>query len=281
MILHITHNDLDGAGCAILVKKCFEMVNTAYLNYDEVDSYLEENYKTYDKIIITDVTPSKAKIEKLKNKMNLTLIDHHKSTEVLKKYDFTIHSLEKSATLLTYEWLISNNHKIEEYNELAECINDYDLWLMKRDDSLKMNMLFTLIGIGKYVERFVNNPSVKFNETEQYLLEIENENQEKYISQATNNTYFFRDKFGNSVAVVFAERYNSELGNYLVTNEDVDYTIIINAQKNKISLRSKTEVDISGIAVDNGGGGHKNAAGFSTDFDFCLEKFLKEIGVLD
>ncbi len=161
MILHITHNDLDGAGCAILIKKCFDRVNTAYLNYDEVDSYLEENYKMYDKVIITDVTPTPLKIEKLKNKMNLTLIDHHKSTEVLKKYDFTIHSLEKSATLLTYEWLVEKGYHIENYKELAECINDYDLWLMKIEDSLKMNMLFTLIGIGRYVERFVENLSVK------------------------------------------------------------------------------------------------------------------------
>jgi oligoribonuclease NrnB/cAMP/cGMP phosphodiesterase (DHH superfamily) len=281
LILHITHNDLDGAGCAILIKKCFKMVNTAYLNYDEVDDYLEENYRMYDKIIITDVTPSLSKIEKIGHKMNLTLIDHHKSTEVLKKYDFTIHSLEKSATLLTYEWLISKGYEIKDYESLAYCINDYDLWIMEIKDSLKMNMLFTLIGIGRYVERFVKNPSVNFTDTELYLLEIEEENQEKYILQAVNQTNYFRDEDGNSVAVVFAERYNSELGNYLVINQNVDYVIIINAQKNKISLRSKPEVDISGIAVNNGGGGHKNAAGFSTDFDFCLEDFLFQIGVIN
>jgi nanoRNase/pAp phosphatase (c-di-AMP/oligoRNAs hydrolase) len=67
----------------------------------------------------------------------------------------------------------------------------------------------------------------------------------------------------------------------LVKEENLDYVIIINAQKNKISLRSKKEIDVSIIAQKNGGGGHKNAAGFSTEFDFGIEKFLRSIGVLN
>jgi oligoribonuclease NrnB/cAMP/cGMP phosphodiesterase (DHH superfamily) len=271
---------MDGAGCAILIKKCFNSVHTAYLNYNEVDDYLKENYKSYEKVIITDVSASIGLIEKIKNKSNLLLIDHHKTSENLKKFDFTVHSLDKSATMLTYEYFTNEGYDLKEYKEMVDCINDYDIWLMQRDDSLKMNIFFTMLGIGRFVNRFLENPSVKFTKHEDLFLTIEKENQEQYLLQAYNNANFFKDNEGRQVAVVFAERYNSELGNYLVTEENLDYVIIINAQKNKISLRSKSEVDISKIAVKNGGGGHKNAAGFSTEFDFCLEKFLKSIGVI-
>lgn len=279
MILHITHNDMDGAGCAILVKKCFENVHTAYLNYHEVDEYIKENYRMYDRIIISDVTPSIGTIETLKNKCNLFVIDHHKTSEKLKKFDFTIHDLSKSATLLTFDWLLGEGHNVEAYRGMAECINDYDIWLMERADSLTMNIMFTLFGIGRFVNRFLENPSDSFTETEQILLDIEKENQDKYIQQAANNTHFFRDNRGRETAVVFAERYNSELGNHMIVEENLDYIIIINAQKDKVSLRSRADVDISEIAVANGGGGHKNASGFSTEFDFGLEIFLKGIGV--
>ncbi|MCA1933570.1 MAG: DHHA1 domain-containing protein, partial [Calditerrivibrio sp.] len=80
--------------------------------------------------------------------------------------------------------------------------------------------------------------------------------------------------------VIFAEKYNSELGNHLIKKMNLDYIIIINAQRKKISMRSKPEVDISNIASANGGGGHKNAAGFTTKFDFGIGQFLKNIGVL-
>lgn len=280
MILHITHNDMDGAGCAILIKKCFDKVHTAYLNYHEVDEYLQENYKMYDKVIITDVSASIGVIEKLKNKCNLTLIDHHKTSENLKKFDFTIHEMDRSATKLTYEWLVNAGHDIKDYEGMVECINDYDIWLMQRADSLTMNILFTLIGIGRFVNRFIDNPSDIFTAQEAMYLSIEKESQEKYILQASNSASFFRDNQGREAAVLFAERYNSELGNHLVVVENLDYVIIINAQKEKISLRSRKDVDISEIAVANGGGGHKNASGFSTEFDFSIETFLKNIGVL-
>ncbi len=47
----------------------------------------------------------------------------------------------------------------------------------------------------------------------------------------------------------------------------------------KVSLRSKDAVDVSKIAVEFGGGGHKNAAGFTDgeSFEEVLEKILKRL----
>ncbi|MCA1927962.1 MAG: phosphoesterase, partial [Calditerrivibrio sp.] len=80
MILHVTHNDLDGVGCAILVKKCYDFVETFYLNYDEVDNFIQNNYNKYDQIIITDISPSEEIFNFLENHIEIVFIDHHKTS---------------------------------------------------------------------------------------------------------------------------------------------------------------------------------------------------------
>jgi hypothetical protein len=280
MILHVTHNDLDGSGCSVLIKKYLDVANTVYLNYDEIDNYLLNNYHNYNKIIITDLSPSFETAKFLTDYAELFFIDHHITSSKLVNVLDSYHDITKSATLLTYEWLVEMGFDVKSYREFVNCVNDYDMWHLNIDESLKLNMLFSLIGIDRFVERFLKNPAVKFNETEKLLLEIEEESKNKYLDNSLKNLNLFTDTSNRKFAVIFAEKYNSELGHHILNFTDVKYVVIINAQKKKISLRSKDETDVSKIAIRNGGGGHKNAAGFSTNFDFCIEKFLQICGVL-
>lgn len=280
MILHITHNDMDGAGCSILLKSVFNNLDTYYLNYEEVDDFILNHFIHYERIIITDVSPSEELLKHLINRLEINLIDHHVTSEPLKEYDFTIHEIGKCATKLTYEWLLSRNKNIKKYYDLVECINDYDLWLLKDKKSLKMNMLFTLYGINRFVNRFSQNPSTDFGKEEKLLLELEEESQSKYFDNAEKYTETFVDKQGRNFGCIFAEKYSSELGNYLLQKLQLQYIFIINAQKRKISLRSIPSVSVNDIAEANNGGGHKNAAGFVTDYDFGMKSFLRKSGVL-
>lgn len=280
MILHITHNDLDGAGCSVLMKKFLEPDFTVYLNYDEIDNFIINNSHKYQKIIITDLSPSLEVAKFLAESVDVLFIDHHITSEHLVEYFDSFHDTTKSGTLLTFEWLLENNFECGSYRNFAEVVNDYDMWHLRLDDSLKLNMLFSLFGIERFVERFLKNPYVKFDSGEALILDIEEEAKNKYLSNGLKNINLFTDKQGRIFAVIFAEKYNSELGHYIVNNSEASYVVIINAQKKKISLRSKAEIDVSEIAVQNGGGGHKNAAGFSTDFDFGLGDFLKSAGVI-
>lgn len=280
MILHITHNDMDGAGCAILLNSVYKDIQSCYLNYDEVNDFILNNYENYDKIIITDVTPSEELLKHILNRIAITIIDHHVTSEKLKQYDFTIHETGKCATKLTYEWLISQNKDVKRYKELVDCIDDYDLWLLKRNDSLKMNMLFTIFGIDRFVKRFLEDASVMFRKEEQLLLTLEEESQSKYFENAEKYTEVFTDRWDRSFGCIFAEKYNSELGNHLLKRFHLQYVFIINAQKKKVSLRSIPGVTVNDIAEANNGGGHPNAAGFTTDFDFGIKNFLKKTGVI-
>ena len=281
-ILHITHNDLDGLGCGVLIKKFLPgQITTAYLGYDDIASFIEENFHKYDKIIITDVSPSYKMVEMLAGETDVVIIDHHASTEKLKKFSFTVHDTSVCATLLTFYWLQKQSYDVEPYREFALCVNDVDLWLLKRSDSLQMSVLFNLLGIDRMEKRFMNTPYTRFTETEELLIILEEERREGYINRAMRNIYTNKDKRGYVFCAVFAESYASELGNRIIREGTADYVVLINAQSKRVSMRSRKEIDICCIAEANGGGGHKNAAGFSIkNENFDLETILLNSGIL-
>ncbi len=183
--LHISHNDLDGLGCGILIKKFMSgNIKTAYLGYDDIDRYIEDNYQYYDRIIITDVSPQYGTVEMLAGEKDVLIIDHHASSEALKDFHFTYHNITKCATLLTYEYLLKEGYKAEEYEEFARCVNDVDMWFLKREDSLKMSVLFNLMGITRMEERFLSTPYKCFTDTEKLLIKLEEERRDNYIKKA-------------------------------------------------------------------------------------------------
>lgn len=280
--LHITHNDLDGLGCGVLIKKFLQgPVTTAYLGYDDIDMFIEENLHKYDKVIITDVSPSYNSVEMLAGETDTIIIDHHATSEKLKDFPFTIHDISESATMLTYKWLKNQNYDVAAYEEFATCVNDVDMWQLKRADSLKMAILFNLFGIERMEKRFMNSPYTGFTEMEDMLITLEEERKEAYITKAMRNMLTSKDFRGYTFCAVFAESYASELGNRIIQDGTADYVVMINAQGKKVSLRSQKEVDIRLIAEGNGGGGHKNAAGFSIkNENFNLETMLKNVGIL-
>ncbi len=280
--LHISHNDLDGLGCGVLIKKFMHgNIKTVYLGYDDIDQYIEDNYHYYDRIIITDVSPQYGTVEMLAGEKDVLIIDHHASSDSLKDFHFTHHDITKCATMLTYEYLLQEGFKAEEYEEFARCINDIDMWFLKREDSLKMSVLFNLMGITRMEERFLSTPYTTFTDTEKLLITLEEERRDNYIKKAMRNIETIKDKEGLTFTVVFAESYASELGNYIISEDISDYVILVNAQSKKISLRSRKDIDIRHIAERNGGGGHKNAATFSIKNEtFDIDNLLKNAGVI-
>jgi len=280
LILHISHNDLDGVTCGALTKRFLKDVDNIFCNYNEIDPILEEvSLRKYDQILITDMSPSKRGINYVLGEIEVLVIDHHETSAWLKDVTATIHNIKKSATLLTYEWLRDMGKDVSDYEELANCVNDYDMWHLKREDSLQMNMLFMKLGVQRYLERFSKKSFSTFTHDEQLIVELETERRDKYIYAASKSCEVFKDTDGLEVFVVFAEEYNSELGNYIIKELGADYVVLINMQRKKVSLRSRADVDVRRIAEMNGGGGHMNAAGFPLNFEFSTIDFLIEAGI--
>jgi nanoRNase/pAp phosphatase (c-di-AMP/oligoRNAs hydrolase) len=136
------------------------------------------------------------------------------------------------------------------------------------------------MGLEKFTERFLNNASVNFDDCEQMLIEMEKENLKNAFEEALTTHNIYEDRWNNEFCLIFTEHYNSEIGDYLLQNLKVNYVLMINAKKSKVSLRSKGNFDVSEIALKFGGGGHKNAAGFTLDMFNVAESTLKRIGLM-
>jgi len=74
--------------------------------------------------------------------------------------------------------------------------------------------------------------------------------------------------FGHSCGLVYADRYISEIGNDLAQlNQDLEFIVLIDMGRSKISLRGITDTNLCEIAKRFGGGGHAKASGFSFSED--------------
>lgn len=173
-VLLFTHGqDIDGAGCAILLRKAFDyykIVPTKTFDITaNVKSYIDEDLiYEYDKVFVTDLCikePLLSEINKdeiLKNK--ITVIDHHKTEidEGNDKYSFVNITIQKngkkvSGTSLFYEYLLENGFlkRTDILDQLVEWTRQYDIWDWKKEnnyDARKLHILFEMLGFDKYFE---------------------------------------------------------------------------------------------------------------------------------
>lgn len=274
-IILLSHFDLDGFGCNIVVKNRFagHDITTRNVGYNNINKIVKElilsgEIYNYDALFITDISVDEEVAELIDNlnrdKIDIALFDHHESTAHLLKYDWATIDKEHCGAYITNEMLSLN----DDLDDLINLINDYDTWAWEAKGNVqakRLNDLMKLIGVDKFVSIFTENANIPnvFNVLEKYkeLLDINQRQIDEYISKKNKSMQkkTFKDK---KVGIVFADMYLSELGNELCKmNEDVDYVMMINMAT--VSLRTvKNDIDLSKIAEQFGGGGHKKASGF-------------------
>lgn len=148
MTYHISHNDLDGYGCQLLVNEVMNDVEFFNVNYgkelqeilDRVPFILNEG----DMLLITDLNLSEDQCARLdlaatNTNFKIHLWDHHISGEKqADKYDWYHLDTSICATAITYQKLqgmfIMSSEKL---NKLTDLINTYDMW---KEDNSQINM---------------------------------------------------------------------------------------------------------------------------------------------
>ncbi len=279
IISHIA--DPDGVTPIILSKLVFEEIDYILSENKDVNDNVKNNLDKYDFIYVVDLNISEelADFIEANYKEKIMILDHHLSCNNMNKYSFIEVNAEgkESGTSLYYKYLLNNyNNNLlnrESTKMLVEHVRTmdiYDFSKTSKEEAEKLEMIFKIYGKDRFIDKFYN---VIINDLELYskedlnLVELEKERIKRYIEEKE----FIEISLDNKrVGVVFAERYISELGNYLINKYDyLDYIVLINMDK-KISYRGNGKVDLSVIAKKFGGGGHVNAAGN------CLPSGLKE-----
>lgn len=255
----------DGYACAWIINNYFK---------DKHIKFYPTNYgidppNVYNKnVIICDFSYSYKNIKKMidDTKGNLLIIDHHKSAkENLEKIDneYKIFDMNRSGVGLV--WTKFYGEKSPPL--LLKYIEDNDLWKHELYYSKEFTALLQTIDLTTDSFNKLSDDiffEEKLRDAKHYIA-INN----CHIENALSHIYFRIDLLNDGrfylIAYVNSTHLISNIGNEIIKKYPlVDFAAVyhITEKGTKFSLRSSNEhVDVSLIAKQYGGGGHRNASG--------------------
>lgn len=272
---NVTHTDLDGISCGIILKKLGSNIETIYVNYGDVDSALLALQQPAN-IYISDISCGEQTLmELLDNGNRVIILDHHKTALWINSIShpnlYCNIDTSKSGTKLCYEYVNDHGVDVTAFYDYVEAVNSHDLWLRNNEASDTLALLFSLLGRDAFIDRYSKDPSITVTPQEQLLLDVEIRRRTDIIDKALKRVVILTDSKGYTYGVVYAQSYISEIGNAILKAiPELAYVAIIglhirptpNSKLGTVSLRSASKVDVSEIAQLHKGGGHPNAAGF-------------------
>lgn len=234
----LTHWDLDGVGCAILLHKAFSKhINETYAcGYGKIDKKLNQLARDGEQnIIITDLNLTEDQYNFVhENFQKYFIIDHHADTENFIKDKNVRFSLDYSGTALVWRWLKKEkNIKLDNtFLTMVKLINDYDLYTLKDPRSVVLNEMFWSFEkfcFYPFLKRFTN----KFQPTEKEWLKARKSLNQKIKDIKNSEHYIIEDK------MLIA--YNIENPNEVsLVWPDLEYYLIFR-KGGGISIRSKNK----------------------------------------
>lgn len=314
-VYHLSHTDLDGYGCQYLTSQYFESIEFYNANYGlEVTAMLEAiiqkikvNNESDTFILITDLnlTMKEARWiteEASKVGASLQLLDHHGTGQsCADRYDWYYLDTSRSATQITYDWLVENYQFDAKQNFLktTQVINAVDIWLSDHDyfelGKVCLGMIasareFNRVMFDKYdreyklylinqIQHYVDQEDAHIalddamhQIKKSFFKEQQNDTKDNLVAAYVVNliskdreryTIQYRDKIG---VLVYSVGSSSIIGNkFMVENEDYDFYMDVGGRGN-VSLRSSDRANVSKIAQEiANGGGHPNASGGKID----------------
>ncbi len=266
-IVVLYHSDEDGfAGAWVAWKKFKNKAQYIQVSYT---NQTKANFKGKT-VYMIDFCYNDKKImeEVLKNNKKVVVIDHHISQkEPAKISSENIYDLKHSACILA--WKYFNPEKPAP--KLLSYIEDMDLW--------KFKMKFTreiIASLDTYPLQFtVWDKLIKDFQKASKIQKYTNEGraivkyQDTLIEPLVKNGIKVRID-GHKAVAVNSPILHSEIGHYIWKNYPNTIGLIWNSKNGRVkaSLRSGKNIDVSKIAQKFGGGGHKQASGFSFNGEF-------------
>lgn len=291
----ITHTDLDGLACEVIARKFLEPNLTVFnteagekqvdkVFLDQTMPAIKEYRALYPNnntiLFFTDCCPSDSLIRALAtnketrgNKFQPFILDHHAtSVERCNKYNWAINDQTQCGALLFYYHLVvtdiikpsnAENKLIQYY---LHSVDAYDRWQLDspyRETGELLNKLFHATSYEYMIKRGISST---LDETEQFILQLEEERRKKAVKRMIEMAKVYKDL--DSFKYVFTlELYKSSdiASDILDAFPEVDYMRSYNPWNNTISLRmrkSNGRLDMGKLAGRYNGGGHKMAAGY-------------------
>lgn len=249
------HNNCpDGFGAAFAAWKKFGS-NAHYIAVDHGNP--PPKMKTGSQVYIVDFAYSRQILDQLSKEHPIQIIDHHKSAqEELSHLPNAIFDMTKSGAVLTWEYF----HPGTDIPLLLQYIQDKDLWQFLLPQSDEFTVALSLYDFDFEIWEQLSVPDL-LAEGELLL------RYKRKLLHRLCREFYWQIIAGYRVPVANSPLFASEIGNRLCQEHPdapfaacyVDY----GSSAQGWSLRSIGEFDVSAVAKQFGGGGHRNAAGFS------------------
>lgn len=264
----ITHNDLDGAGCAVIARLHDPVVEVAHCGYDTVDAATVDALNSGDdNVILADIAPTENFQADLWPRIRV--FDHHKNNHFGREWlagrrlcDGAF-DVDKCGTRLLAGYLLRTEWYRMEVQAFMDAVEAWDLWKLEHPARAAGADLAALLAF-EGMARFVMTRAKKLCPTaaENWLLPILRERDEGYIRSRMATARVVADDDGHKHGVVVASRCTSELGSACAALPGADYGMVLNHERGTVELRSVGDFNVGALARLHGGGGHDRAAGY-------------------
>lgn len=244
--------------------------------HESTDEILSDLLSTgVNNIILADVSISEQMADKVdQSGANVLLFDHHKSAIPLANRKWCTIEKENNAcgSKMLFQHMLDQNKEQTYYNkwkELFDLVDDHDRWVKNYSESEDLALLHLMIGQSMFIDRFLSHPTKDLTSEERYVINLEKRKMEEEVSEKKRvvQSSIFKKKINGKeyrFGIITGVKYVSTTGDALYSDPMLNLDCVVMITGATISMRSSKacELDLSKIAKDNGGGGHKSASGF-------------------
>ena len=280
MIYIIYHKDcMDGISSAYIARNSLERNNAVVpvpLQYSREDELFKEHLTKQDICYFLDFSLKRDKMLELAELVDrIVVIDHHKTAEaeLVNLPDNVEVNFDMNESGATLTWLY---FRVEPIPEIFEYIKDRDLWNWKLPDSREISEALAFLIKPNDIDSFRDNAFIgimALKEIGSTLLKKTNQQVQSKLSKVQDLTLCDIE----FKAINVTENI-SELGNEICIEYNKPALMYFITQDMKVicSLRSINELsDVSKVATAFGGGGHRNASGFTVSLQTFIQDILK------
>lgn len=271
LVTHMTC--LDGSGCAVMfIRAGGNSENIRYVPAGGLERWMKQERNgilASDRpIIVADIgTAHPDYIGELDRRGNLVVLDHHKTSIPMVGHDWAIVDVGACGTELLRRYL-----RLDELNDicLAEVIDDFDRWQRQIAWSSDLADFHVFLGQHQFVLRFAER---RFEDVILYeeedgiirMIQVRKDEDIAYALRSAIEAPFPLEGAPDASAVILVTDcpYTTHLlDEALQRHPGAQLAVQVMLGIRKVSLRSRSDFDVSEVAKRFGGGGHAQAAGY-------------------
>lgn len=270
---------------------CFDGTGAKYAawkRYGDFATYIPVQYgkpfpeevplTTSSIIFILDFSYSKEVLDKVYSKVGfLRVLDHHKTAqEALSGLPYAEFDMERSGAIMAWDYF-----HLTPRPKLLEHVQDGDLWKFGMVNTKRIRAALPLLENSMLLWDQACTNEAYFEELVMQGDAILASDNLKVNSIVKNNVLVLPYK-GYKAGVYNTTTLVSEAGNLACLSSDlnIDFSMSYFIDKNGeviLSFRSVGVFDVSALAKELNGGGHRNAAGGKVDFNFLTSLYKGQL----